>query len=661
MRSAIITFALISMSFFLYSCGSAPEKLIVAKYGDNDITLDEFEQAYSKSAGVESADKKNSIDDMKNFLDLYVNFKMKLRDAAIRGYDTDPDVIKEIDSYKKQVGKNYIIEKYITDPGLRDLYNKRKWEFRISHLMIGTDTLSPEQAKQKVVELIKRIKNGEGFEELVKKYSDDKGSKDNGGDIYYFTAGEFLPDFEDAIYSTPVGQIYPEPVQSKIGYHIIKVTEKHERVPGVRVRHILAMTKKNEETGQVDTVEAYEKIKKAYDELKQGKDFNEVAKEYSDDKRSAEQGGDIGFIRRRQTVPNFDKTAFELGVNELSGIIRTNYGYHILEVTEKQSCPPYEEEKENLRQLFTKFFYKTDYNNYVDSLKKEFNYQANDKGLDYILSIQDTVKIDSDYWNSQFRKSAKDIKVFTIGNETYIFDSLMNRYVTEKKLNNKVLNRPLLNALVKGYSDEELFDKKVETLDKTDKTFAALMKDYKNGILVFKIHEDEIWNKIKSDSALLEKYYNEHRDDYKWDKRVSFSEIYVSSDSLINYCYDQLQNGADFDTLAAKYTERKGMKEKAGKYELMEVGKNSFAMEAAKLQNPGDYTKPFENGMKWIILKLNEKLEPRLKTFAEAKAEVATKFQELESKRLENEYINRLRETYKPVAYYGELDKISQQ
>ena len=126
-RSAIL-FSLVVLTFILPSCSPQHADLIVARYGDFDIKMNEFENAYVKNAGSVDVAKQDSLNKLKNFLDLYVNFKMKLRDAKVRGYDQDPALSQELTDYKKKVGVTYLLEKNIVEPGLKDLYERRKWE-----------------------------------------------------------------------------------------------------------------------------------------------------------------------------------------------------------------------------------------------------------------------------------------------------------------------------------------------------------------------------------------------------------------------------------------------------------------------------------------------------------------------------------------------------
>ena len=219
----------------------------------------------------------------------------------------------------------------------------------------------------------------------------------------------------------------------------------------------------------------------------------------------------------------------------------------------------------------------------------------------------------------------------------------------------------MLDGAIQAVSEDYALEEAALRLEKTDPEFASLMDDYRNGLYIFKLQEDEVWNKIKTDSARIYQYYLDTKGDYNWPLRVSFAEIYSTKDSLINHYYNLLQDGADFDSLAAAETERPLMKEKSGKYSLDSLGTNPLYKEAAKLEKPGDYSKPIENAGGHSILKLIERDLPRTKTFEEARADVSGKYQESENKRLDQQYIERLKKRYEPVIYYSELEKAFQE
>lgn len=647
-----VVFFSVVFLFFLSSCATKHSEIVLAKYGDKEIKMDEFEKAYAKNAGGIEQAKDDSLVRLKDFLNLYVNFKMKLRDAYVRNYDEDSSLQAELQDYKEKVGVTYLLERYLVAPALDELYNRRKWEYKVSHIMFRPKQGKEEEAKTLAAAVLDSIKNGASFEEMARKYSEDTYSKPRGGDIYYVTAGILPVEFEDAVYETEVGQIYPEIVKTRYGYHIIKVTDKNKRIPQIRVSHILVDFKND--SGAVDTVAARAKIDSALAKLKAGEDFAKVADEYSEDPGSKQKGGDLGYIARRSTVREFDEAAFKLEVGQISDVIKTAYGFHILKLTDKKSYPAFEQDREDLKKIFEKQRYDIARTNFVDSLRTRYNYHVNDSTFNYVLSESDSVKLDE---NHPDMEELKNMPLFAYADKNVTFGEFVGNLTDKAEYYGKIITEDILDKAIKAVSEDYLLKEEASKLEKTDPEYRSLMEDYKNGIFIFKLQEDEVWNKIKSDSSSLYQYYSDNRENYSWPDRVSFVELFSMKDSLINYYYSLLQNGTDFDSLAAARTEKAGMKEKLGKYPLDDVEKSPLYKEAAKLESPGDYSEPFKTGNGYAIVKLVEKEPARLKTFEEARAEVAGAFQESESKRLEQEYVESLKNRYEPVFFYSELDK----
>ena len=650
-RSAIL-FSLVVLTFIFSSCSPQHSDLIVAKYGDFDIKMKEFENAYVKNAGSIEAAKQDSLSKLKNFLDLYVNFKMKLRDAQVRGYDQDPALSQELTDYKKKVGVTYLLEKNIVDPGLKDLYEKRKWEYRVSHIMIRPDTSGEEAARKLTQSILDSIKSGKSFESMVTKYSQDQFSKPNGGDIFYVTAGQLPVEFEDAVYKTDKGNVYPEVVKTRYGFHIIKVTDKRERVPQIRASHILIAT--NSEKGPVDSTVAKARVDSVYALVKAGGDFSKLAMQYSDDTGTKQQGGDLNYFERRMMVKEFDETAFNLKVGEISPIIKTNFGYHIIKLTDRKPYPAFEDDKENLKKIFKQTRYQGEYDNLIAKLKTKYDFKINENNIGIIVSKSDSVKIGGDHPKMD---QIKNLDVVSYAGKTVKADAFLAQMNGSNDYLNKLITVDLLKGAAQKFGADYLLDEEALNLEKTNAEFASLMEDYRNGIHIFKLQDDEVWSKINLDSTKLFNYYVSTRNNYTWPDRIDFSEIFSRKDSLINHYYSLLKKGENFDSLAVKYTERPGYTEKAGNYGLTDVKTTPLAEEAAKLTNIGDYSNPFPGTGGFSIVKLVAKDPSRTKTFEEAKAEVSGAFQESESKRLEQEYIDKLKSIYKPVMYNDNLEK----
>ncbi len=636
------------VSFLFISCSPENSKIVIAEFNNDKITMEEFEKAYSKNVGGLEAALKDSFDNFKNFAELYTNFKMKLDDAKVRGYQNDPALNEELLDYKKKVGSSYILEKYLVEPNIKDMYEKRKTEIRASHLMIRVDSTGEAAAAKYSQSLLDSIKNGKSFEEMVSKYSQDQFSKPKGGDIFYFTAGQLPYEFEDACYKTPKDSVHPEVVKTRFGYHIIKVTDVKPRVPKIKASHIL-ITYMNAD-GVPDTTAAELTMDSVIAEIKAGKDFGEVAKRFSDDTGTKDKGGDLGFFERRMMVQEFDETAFSLEVGQVSDVVRTNFGLHIIKVTEKESYPTFEADRENLKNLLKRTRYNALYAELIDSYKKEYNYKINESAIQQMIGYNDSTVIGGEM------KGANEIgnnTVFSFADHIETVNSFYSRIKSDTEFSGKKFQADVLNKGVIKYSEQLLLEEKALSLDKTDTQFADLMKDYQNGIFIFKLQEEEVWNKVIVDSSKLHDFYQKNIQNYSWPDRVAYTEIYSKKDSVIKSYYNLLKNGENFDVLAAN-TERTQVKDKKGQYALQEVGSTEFSKIVNNL-NIGEYTEPVPNPGGFSILRLDFKAPARLKTFEEAKAEVSGAFQEYESKRLENEYLDSLKRKYSPIIYYDEL------
>ncbi len=646
--SFLISLFLLTILFI--SCGTEQSKLVVANIAGEDVTLSDFEKAYKKNSGETTSNVPDSNSILK-FWNLYKNFRLKLVDAKAKGYDTNVDLKNELSEYKRKVGVSYLLEKQLLEPGMKEIYEKRKVEYRVSHIMIRIDTLSKEAAKARALEVINKYKAGAKFEDLALEYSDDTYSKKSGGDLYYITWGQTLPEFDDAVYKTEVNSIYPEPVETRFGYHVIKVTDKQPRKYQVRVKHILLDFV--DSLGNIDSVLAKKQIEDIRNQIVTNKiSFEDAAMKYSDDRGSASKGGDLGFFERRSMILPFDETCFNMKPNEISAVIETKFGYHIIKFVEEKPYPSFEEEKTNLKTMYKRSLYDAKYNQLISELKTKYNYVKNDEGIKFVLSKLDSNKINNEYYESNLRKEVEKTTLFTVNNVSCGLDSVIGFVINDPKFQNKLIDEKILNDAVDETAKNALLELKALTLEDTDPDFAQLMKDYKQGIYIFKIQEEEIWNNIKLDSAKLVEFYNKTKENYKWKEGVDFSEIFAKKDSLINVYYDKIIQGASFDSLAKLYTERPGFKLKSGAYGMVDIENNEIAKKAYTF-NVGEITKPVQVNGGFSIFKVNKKRLAGLKTFEEAKAEVASLFQESESKRLESEYVQKLNLKY-PVTNFKE-------
>ena len=656
MQKRFLIISLFFMAILFSACSTKQGEILLAKYEKGNVTIGEFEKAYAKNSGGFDAAKDDSLEQYQKFLDLYVNFKLKIKDAYERGYDKNYEMTAELDDYKKKVGVSYLLDKELVEPSIKRLYEQRRLELRVSHIMIRPDSTGDEGAKEKATAVLKRVLAGESFDSLANEFSADQYSKPKGGDIYYITAGLVVPEFEDAAYKTEDGKVYPEVVKTRFGYHIIKVTERRERIPSIRASHIL-ITFANE-AGVSDTLTAFQKIDSIKMALKNGADFAKLAEEYSKDPGSAKKGGDLDFFSRRVMVKEFDEAAFNLKVGEVSDIVKTNYGYHLIKQTDKKSYPGFDEEKEELKKIYKQTRYNADNDTLLNFYKTKYNFKPSEIGIERIHAANDSIKVGSDYFESKLQTNFGKTEVFRLNGQVFNLDTVINKILTQAEYMNKVITREVLKEAANKISGELALEIETLSMDNRYPEYAELMEEYRNGIFIFKLQEEEIWNKINVDDAKLEEHFNKSKEKYNWTDRVAFTEIFSRKDSIIQVCKDLLKQGIDFDSLAVKYTERAGMKSKGGKYMLMDAASSQLSKEAYKLDQPGDVSSSIANANGFSLIKLDQKEAARPKTFEEAKAEVSGSFQEEESKRLENAYNASLRAKYKPEIKKEELSKV---
>ena len=648
-----ISYLIFTLTVLINYCLIAQSDVTVGEFGKYKIQLDEFENAYSKNIGGRDVAAKQSLEDYKNFMDLYMKFKMKLRDAEVRAYPKDPDLLKELNEYQKQVGVSYIMEKEITEPGIIKLYDRRKEELRVSHIMIRPDTTGEDAAKELAKSILDSILNGSDWDAMALKHSDDKFSAPTGGDIYFVSGGLLPIEFEDAMYSLQPGEIYGDVIKTRYGYHLIKVTKRNPRTPKIKASHILISYSNAD--GQVDSAAAKLTADSVLAQLNAGISFEDLVQKYSDDTGTKEKGGDLGFFERRMMVKEFDETAFNMQVGEISGLVQTNFGYHIIKLTDRMPMLSFDEEKEELRNSYKKQQYQVDYDKYIESLRSKYNYDLNEQSIDLLIEKSDSIRFGMTHPRLD---EIKDALLFSFADKSItIGDFLQTANSNSSFTGKQMFNKDELMIAVNKISGDMLLEEDALNLSKSNKEFAALMDDYRSGIFIFKLQEEEVWNKVKFDSSDVYAHWEKNQEKFAWPERVAFSEIFSMRDSLINKYYLMLEAGADFDSLAATFTERQGKREVSGRYELQDVNFSDLSREANKLKNVGDYSKPIAFSGGHSIFKLTERIPAALKTFPEAKAEVSGQYQEQMSKNLENEYLKSLEERYHPVIYYDRLEK----
>ena len=548
----------------LASC-SSKKKTVLAEVGDEKIYLGDFEDQFLKTVNSIDSAKKTTLDQRKEFLDLLIKFKLKVKDGRERGLLDSPDIQKDLAEYKKSFVSTFLIDKEVIEPNIQDLYERRKFELRASHILINLPpTATPEdsvKAYEKAKQVIERLNNGDDFTTVAKEMSEDQTVQQNGGDLYYFTGGMTVPEFEDVVYGMKVGETTKEPVRTQFGLHIVKLTDKKERVESIKASHILIQNKTDSLGNVIDTVETYNKANDILQRIKNGEDFGTLAKEFSEDPGSAPNGGDLGYFDRRRMVQPFDSAAFSLQIGEVSDLIKTRFGYHIIKLTDIKEYEPFEKQKDKLKSEFKRGVqYKQVYRDYLDQLEQKLDFEIKDEGMALLRSRFDSTKIvGSVNPDSVFNAQEKDMVVATFDDGEIKVNDIVIYIATNKDYSNNAANMSTLQNIIKAAAEIPLLNAMAEREDVEDNDeYKALLKEYEDGLLSFKIDQEELWSKIQITEPELQEYYAANKEKYSFKdgeetKYREFGEVRSEISNILQQERFKQKEKEYVETLKQKY------------------------------------------------------------------------------------------------------------
>ncbi|MFN3403419.1 MAG: peptidylprolyl isomerase [Cytophagaceae bacterium] len=500
----------------------------IISLGNQEIPTAEFTYVYNKNNS--NSDDAYSEKSIREYLELYVNFRLKVKEAETLGLDTTAAFKKELEGYRRQLAQPYLTEKGVTEQLTKEAYDRMKEEIRASHILI---TVSPDAdpkdtlaAFTKIAEIRDKALKGEDFGKLAKEFSQDPSAKTNNGDLGYFTALQMVYPFEDAAYKTPVGQI-SNPVRTKFGYHIIKVRDRRKSQGQVRVAHI--MVRATTGLPESDSIAAKQKIDEIYSRAIKGEDWNQLASQFSDDVNSKSKGGELQWFSTGKMIPSFEEASFKLvKQGDISAPIQTPYGWHVIKLLEKKELESFQELESSLKSKVSKDS-RSELNKsmLIARLKRENTFTENQKTLDLAISKADSTLL-SGSWN--FTADPKNNPVlFTINKENTNLNDFLS-YVKEKQRFRKNISpAQYMRVMYKDFHEDKLISYEEAHLHEKYIDYKMLVKEYRDGILLFQLMDEKVWSKAIEDTAGLKAFFNGNREKYKWKDRAE-AVIYSVSD-----------------------------------------------------------------------------------------------------------------------------------
>ena len=640
----------------LFSAAPDPGAVLVT-VGKEKITYSDIEKAWMKNMNRNNKELwELHPDSAKSFLELYVNYRLKVNDAIDRGFDKDSSVIADIENNRRILAESYYFDKELVDPNVEKILKKRESEMKIAVILLAFDNSKPipdtVEAFKKATEAMNRIKKGEDFGKIAKDLSDDKETAKRDGVVPgWITAGRVQRPIEDAIYGIDkIGGITPELVRAKFGYFIIKLLDR-KKTEFVRGKHILISGgKKNEK------IDARAKADSILKLLKNGADFAELAEANSDDPGSAMRGGDIGawYSRSfglqgtgRSLMPEFEEGLYSLKDGEISGLVKTDYGYHIIMRDSTKKYDPKQESSE-AKKLYKKLYFENDKKELKIKLKKDCGFKYVENVYNAFFGFLDTTKTTLDSaWDAKLPETIMDKPLFRFLDKEYSVAEFVDMLENKIELRGTSTNRKGIDRAVDKIIEPIMMQEATKNLEKDYPDFAALMREFRDGILLFKVEAIEVWDNLKFDSTLAKEYYEQRKEDYQTSPAYDLAEIFVMKDSLARDIYEKAKSGEDFSALAETHTQRGGYREKKGERGVLSIEKSDLAKAAFENKaKAGDIIAPIKNGRGYSVIKVNKFLDSRQKTFEEAIPDFAPDFQDMMQKRLTQKWLKKVKEKH---------------
>jgi len=626
---------------------------------DEVVKVSEFVRVYNKNLDLVQDESQKDVD---AYLDLYVNYKLKVKEAYKLGLDENPQYKRELRNYKKELTKRFLSENKVTDALVEEAYERLKYDVKASHILILIDEIVQDttQVYNTILELRNRCVE-EGFETVFDdlnanyKTENSQSLKYKGYDVYaehlgYFSAFKMVYPFESTAFNTPVGEI-SMPVRTRFGYHILKVEDKRPNEGTVTVAHLMVSSDQKD-----SSLDPKKRIDDLYKKIKQGEKFDALAKQFSDDKSSASKGGMLNPFRRGQlNSVKFEEQAFALkSEGDISKPFQTNYGWHIVKLIKKEPLLPFEVMKPQLEQRIKRDSRSSLVNTALaKKLKKSYKINESENALNDFKNILN----DNFYTRSwTFPKNLNQNKVLV---------SIEDRNLTYKdfaehlmKSQNKYFNKKVSKASVVENEYEKFLQNQIikyreDHLESQNPEFKQILKEYREGLLLFDLMEQKVWNKATSDTLGLQNFFKENQQNYIWNKRIQGVVFSCSNKSDLKKVAKMLKLGKKTEEIEQELNangEHKVFTTKGIMDKTHQVLPQNFKFKKG-------ISDIYKQNEAYHLVWVNEVLPEGYKNLEEARGKAISDYQTF----IEKKWMNELHQKYKVTINNKVLEKVKSQ
>jgi len=509
MKSRFLPIILFILPVALFAQNSDP---VLMSINGKPVLKSEFEYIYNKNNSNNSLDKKT----LEEYVDLFVNFKLKVEEAKSQGLDTTKSFINELAGYRSQLTKPYLTDSKVEEGVLKEAYNRMKEDVEVSHILVRipqnaspVDTLT---AWNKIKTIEKRLLK-EDFAKVAQETSEDQSAEENKGLIGWISAFRTVYPFETVAYNTPKGTV-SKPVRTAFGYHLVKVHDRRNTLGEVLVSNIMRFTAQGDDA---KNAKAKITIDSIYAKIKAGDDFGKMANELSEDRGSATKNGELPWFGTGRMVPEFETAAFALqNKGDVSAPIQSAYGWHILKLIDKKGIASYEESKTDIESK-VKRDERANLGQaaFVAKLKSDYKLQLNSNNLNEFYKLLEKRTLTDSVFMVEVSKLNKPL--FNIADNN-ISQNKFAIYLKNNNSTDKTTANEIIDEKINAFIEKELLAYEDSRLEKKYDDFRFLMQEYHDGILLFEVSNNEVWEKASKDTEGLAKYFNANKSDYAWEK-----------------------------------------------------------------------------------------------------------------------------------------------
>lgn len=634
--SSVLLTLIVSLSFSAIAQTSATLEqdlnTVVAEISDDSITLEDLLQYYERN----NIEDDYSAEDLKEFLPFYVDYKLKLAFGRDQGLYSDSDILQEFEDYSKQAAFSFWLENEIKKELEDEFIERSRYELKSSHVLIQLNQTATdeqlEEARQQLLEARQKFLDGEAtMEELNREYSSSVQGRSAGGDLPWFSAGVTVKPFEDVLYSLEENEI-SEPVQTQFGLHIIHLEERRERTPQRNVSHIFFRGSRNDLSAEM-------LADSAYTSLQRGRPWNDVVRQFSQDGTSSESDGDLGWVGYgTQYSVDFIEAVLSVDpVASFSRPVRTNYGFHIFRIDSVRS---FDDDRQRREELLTRLEELPRYNanrqQVLERLSEVGNFTSNSSTMNSIRDFfteSDSVAVQ----NATLPSRLEQQTLFMFNGQTYTASDFKDW------LNNTHENRSTTEFADLWYDMYEEFILDSQVIPMTMDRFPEFEREtdgFLNGLVVFKVSDDNIWNIETADSTQLERYYESNVDNYRFNERYDYTLLASRNDSVLNAALKMTNNSVTADSISRTFNNIVASRDsvETPAEEIMAV------LDSTDI---GDISDKFTYRNRDAYLIYHQLLEPRTMTFDEAFYRVGSDYQPIR----EENFMNELRSEYRVRIY----------